>query len=147
MSEIRSWDRSILVPNGVLYEKEEPGDILVRVVQWPEGAPAQEDVPQAGEEFVWGKEAKEPVTIYSGIPFKQGDRWALVVLSKSGGHHIAFIEYLYETPPTPPQTYTEDEVRRALNLFKECETYNGHTFVEKVLDQFFAFLKSERKGS
>ncbi len=93
---------------------------LVRVVEWPEGAPSQDRVPQAGEQRLWGPD-ETPVTVVSGIPFESatGTYWCVHVVHdvkrpfQDNGPRDANIEFLKPVPDVPEATYTEAEIRAA----------------------------------
>jgi len=131
MSEIRSWDRwgersvaGTPITDSLTVTQIGNRDIPVRIVAWPEGAPKQEDVPQAGEKRKWLTEKE--VEIITGIPFLYEGEWAVLVsgCNKAVGTPIAMLKYLEEIPPTPPQTYTESEIRAAITDAEE--TYSTH---------------------
>jgi len=106
MSEIRSWDE-VRDPEG------NGSNLPCRIVMWPEGAPKQEDVPHAGEGVLWGSSGKE-WWVNTGIPYKHYSQWILRLSDKSGNSHSCPFNVISKPPATPPQTYTEEEVREAL---------------------------------
>ena len=123
MSEIRSWDG-----HGIKYRSSKKDSICfvnspkdehsfpVRVVAWPEGAPRQEDVPQAGEKV---EISNQRFIVLTGIPYKSNTRWYLKLIKKgektSYGHEIRFIQRI---PPAQPRSYTEDEILEAISKTK-----------------------------
>jgi len=120
MSEVRSWDRWVDKRDGAPFLKEltqsrvYPSQLAVRVVAWPEGAPKQEDVPHVGEVRKW---KEENYTVLDGIPFKnrnKGHVWSLHCNSDLGSSWFIPVGDLEPISPTPPQTYTEEEIREAI---------------------------------
>ena len=115
MSEIWSWDGTRDTEGTTYTIRPEYGSIPVRVVAWPEGAPKQEDVPQAGEARVW---QGDEITIISGIPNIRHDHtWCLHCYNKKARQPCIWnvpVGDLKPIPQAPPQTYTEDEIRAAI---------------------------------
>ncbi len=146
MSEIRSWDGSCRYTpeeSGIFPKIECPGysgidDIPVRVVVWPEGAPKQEDVPQAGEKRIY---MNKTYIISEGIPFNsyQNLGWRMRCLeTKTKMASSIPLSSLKPIPPKPAQTYTEDEIRGALDL---AERDYAISLVDNVADRLMARLK------
>ena len=145
MSEIRSWDRWASTEDFVSgveklqvtnYHKSEIYNIPVRVVAWPEGAPNQEDIPQAGEKVRRKDVAPEHAstfTIQSGIPYLyQNDKWYLRVMIGEGNRTISErVDNLVIVSPISPQTYTEEEIREAMKREIDLGTY----YEDKVMDR------------
>ena len=118
MSKIRSWDRmaddeqrytAVEVFNG--YPNR------VRVVEWPEGAPPPEDVPQAGA-LVTLKHATSGddgrvFEVVNGIPEKVWHTWRLRLRPVSDPFNTDYFVLLNIIRPyvEPERTYTEAEIR------------------------------------
>ena len=134
MSEIRSWDGECCGmgdnEEGIFPTIFSPGKLLnqhhnikVRVVAWPEGAPKQEDVPQAGELVKRKEVALNYATfkVANGIPYLyQNFKWYLRVYSNYPREDATIglrVEELERIPPTQPQTYTEDEIRKTVSEY------------------------------
>ena len=154
MSEIRSWDGAcdyLAEPEKGIYpsiNRPQPhpqvssDKIPVRVVAWPEGAPKQEGVPQAGESLIWGEGDRNihnsTVTVISGIPVMVMDYWGLAVFSVRGTCHFAWLKNLKEIPPARPRSYTEDEILEAMvdaeeTYFRRCQMGDSSYNFSKIL--------------
>lgn len=131
MSEIRSWDG-----HGIKYRSSKKDSICfvnspkdehsfpVRVVAWPEGAPRQEDVPQAGERV---RKGHNTYTVVTGIPYKSSEgKWYLLLLSTVGSTAGHLIGSFKEIPPAQPRSYTEDEIRAALHHAPIADSTMGY---------------------
>jgi len=128
MDEIRSWDRQI----GPQDSTNLTGS--VRVVVWPKGAPKQEDVPQAGEKV---RKGHGTYTVVTGIPYKAvSGRWHLELLSTVGSINGHLVGSFKPIPSTPAQTYTEDEIREALNEHYLSDKYLANEIIGRLKELF-----------
>ncbi len=122
MSEIRSWDRTASKLPG---EQDFTGGTssvegmyanihILRVVIWPEDAPKQEDVPQAGTS-VRRSTGGKILIVADGIPYRYQDRvWYLRVFCANGEATVGIPLSHLEVVSDKPQTYSEEEVREAV---------------------------------
>lgn len=139
--EIRSWDRV-----ASRLPKKGYGDpatqkflshsfpIPVRVVAWPQSAPKQEDVPQAGEWVRRKSSAPLGATfiVATGIPYLyQNGEWQLRV-TVAGGYTQAMAVKHMEIVPEPepePKLYTEAQ---ALEAFEGATATQEDMFVSRL---------------
>ena len=80
----------------------------IRTVDWPEGAPPQEDVPYAGDLVTWS--GWGVYTITTGIPIHEEEEghWGIHV-TKDGGHQqFAWLQYI--RPYVPPVLEPKPEI-------------------------------------
>jgi len=139
MSEIRSWDQWKAETDPKMCENPvikaystSVFTVPVRVVAWSEGAPKQEDVPQAGESVRYNECDKHYIVV-SGIPTKisHGSAWHLKIQDNKGSWTgDVSIKALspWPKPPTPPQTYTEEEIHAAI-----MSAQTSRSFVSAVI--------------
>ncbi len=115
-------------PVVVLRSYDKPSGFGVRgarVVDWPRGAPDPSTVPHAGARLVWGSDGKTRVTVVNGIPFHReraaltgrDGYWCLMVQRDDNkfGSEVASIQSLRTIPVEPERTYTEAEIRAAVD--------------------------------
>lgn len=127
MTQIRSWDRFSRGLPRLGVSNPGASDLRwgrtptpVRVVAWPEGAPLQADVPQAGERVVFSESSSAFPTVFTvrnGVPYLSADRhWMLGIRSPLGTNssaRVGSIEPYVEPTPEPERTYTQEEIREA----------------------------------
>lgn len=110
MSKQRSWDAfrdpcSGYVKRGPRRGYTQPG----RFVEWPEGAPPQEDVPHAGTRVAVrddGAGLTYKATVCTG-PFMSRGKWMIVVCDDDGA---CFMEMLSSIRPVPEKRTATGEV-------------------------------------
>jgi len=131
MSDKRSWDGKVRDISSIYCGDD------TRVVIWPEGAPKQKDVPQAGESVRRTNtgENRKTFVVATGIPYTYQDgQWYLrVYTSVENPDTIALqVRHLERIPPTPPQTYTEDEVRTAVSSLSSIFESNVDLILKRL---------------
>lgn len=125
MSDVRSWDRWGSKSQTFTQPAQSPGfRTPVRVIEWPEGAPPQEEVPQAGQRVRLVCHyphyyPNEGWVVINGIPERHHGSWGLQVVSESDPTEKAFfpVEIIQPVEPEEPQLYTEADIRKAARTF------------------------------